>query len=63
MSLSFIDDLGFIASVNLVKEIVKTFENIAKVILEWEKQNTITYNVSKIKAVLFSKSHWQQLSK
>ena len=62
-SLSFIDDLGFIASGNSVKEVVKTLENVAKAVLEWGKQNAVTYDVSKTEAVLFSKSHRQRLSK
>ncbi len=33
-SLSFIDDLGFIASGSSVKELVKTLEDVAKAVLE-----------------------------
>ncbi len=62
-SLSFIDDLGFIASGSSVKEVVKTLENVTRVILEWGRQNAVIYDVSKTKAVLLSKSQWQRLNK
>ena len=57
--LSFIDDLRFIASGNSVKEMVKIFENVAKIVLEWGRQNIVIYNVSKMEAILLSKSRWQ----
>lgn len=59
-SLPFIDDLGFIASGSLVKEIVKALEKIAKEVIEWGRLNAITYNTSKTEAVLF---HRQRLNK
>ena len=62
-SLSFIDDLGFIASDSSVKEVIKTVENVAKAVLEWGRQSAVTYDVSKTEAVLFSKSHRQRLNK
>lgn len=62
-SLFFVDDLGFIASGSEVKEVVKTLEKVAKKLIEWERQNTVTYNMSKTKVVLFSKSYWQRLHK
>ena len=62
-SLSFVDDLGFIASGSSVKGIVKVLEKVAKEVIKWEKQNAVTYDTSKTEAVLFSKSHWQRLSK
>ncbi len=62
-SLSFVDDLGFIAYGSSVKEEVKLFENVAKAVLEWGRLNAVTYDVSKTEAVLFSKSHLQWLNK
>ncbi len=62
-SLSFVDDLGFIASGSSVKEVIKLLENVAKVVLEWGRLNAVTYDLSKTEAVLFSKSHRQQLNK
>ena len=62
-SLSFVDDLGFIVSGSLVKEVVKTLENIAKAVLDWGRLNAVTYDISKTEAVLFSKSHRQRLNK
>ena len=63
ISLSFVDDLGFIASGSSVKELVKTLENVAKVVLEWGRLNAVTYDISKTEAVLFPKSHRQWLNK
>lgn len=56
MSLFFIDDLRFIALGSSVKEVVKALENFVKVIIKLGEQNTVTYNISKKKAVFFSKS-------
>lgn len=57
-SFSFINDLGFIILANSVKEIVKTFKKITKEMMEWGRLNAVTYNISKTKAIFFSKSHW-----
>ena len=62
-SLSFVDDLGFIASGNSVKEVVKTLEEVACTVPEWGTLNAVTYDIAKTEAVLFSKSHRQRLSK
>ena len=62
-SLSFVDDLGFIASGSSVKEVVKSLEEVAHTVLEWGLLNAVTYDTSKTEAVLFSKSHRQRLSK
>lgn len=62
-SLLFIDNLGFLASGSSVKEIVRSLKKVNKEVIEWEKQNAETYNTSKTKAVLFSKSYRQQLNK
>ncbi len=62
-SLSFIDDLGFIASGSSVKETVKALEKVAKEVIEWGRLNAVTYDTSKTETVLFSKSHRQRLNK
>ena len=62
-SLSFVDDLGFIASGSSVKEIVKALEKVAKEVIEWGRLNAVTYDTSKTEAVLFPKSHRQRLNK
>lgn len=41
-SLSFDDDLGFIALGSSVKGLVRTLENVAKAVLEWGKLNAVT---------------------
>ncbi len=62
-SLSFVDDLGFIASGSSVKEIVEALEKVAKEVIEWGRQNAVTYDISKMEALLFSRSHRQRLNK
>ena len=62
-ALSFVDDLGFIASGSSVKEIVKALEKVAKEVIEWGMLNAVTYDTSKTEAILFSKSHRQRLNK
>ena len=62
-SLLFIDDLGFIASGYLVKKLVKTLGQVAKVILGQGKSNAVTYDIAKTKTVFFSKAHRQRLDK
>ena len=54
--LSFVDDLGFIASGASVKEIAKTLEKVSKVVLQWGKENAVTYDTGKTELVLFSKA-------
>ena len=56
-SLSFVDDLGFIAYDSSVKEVIKILESVAQAVLDWGRINAVTYDVSKTEAVLFSKSH------
>lgn len=58
-SLSFVNDLEFIASRILVKEIAQTLGVIAITILVWGLRNAVTYNMSKTVSVLFYKSHDQ----
>lgn len=57
MSLSFIDDIGFIASGNSVKEVGKAHEKVAETVIEWGAESAVTYDTSKTKAVLFPKAH------
>ena len=57
ISLSFFDDLGFIASGNSVQEIAKTLETVATSVLRWGLTNAVIYDTSKTEAVLFSKSY------
>ncbi len=61
-SLSFVDDLGFIASGPSVKKIALTLENVAKTVLQWGKTNAVTYDTAKTEAIIFSKSHRQRLN-
>lgn len=61
--LSFIDDLGFIILDISINWVVKIIEKVAKTILEKKIFNAVTYDISKIETLLFSKLHRQQLNK
>ncbi len=61
--LSFIDDLGFIILDISINWMVKIIEKVAKTILEKKIFNAVTYDISKIETLLFSKLHRQQLNK
>ena len=41
MSLSFVDDLGFIASGYSVKETAKALEKVAQIVIQWGKSNAV----------------------
>ena len=56
VSLSFINDLGFIALGTSMKEIAKTLKKVSKVVLQWGKENAVIYNTGKTELVLFSKA-------
>ncbi len=56
-SISLVDNFGFIASGNSVKEIARTLETVARTVLEWDITNAVTYDTSKTEAVVFTKSH------
>lgn len=53
--LFFVNDLGFLAFSSLIEKIVKALKKIAKEVIAWGMLNRITYNMSKIKAMFFSK--------
>lgn len=46
MSLSFVDDLGFIASGKSIKEISNTLEKVGKIVLKWGEENAVTYDTA-----------------
>ena len=54
MSMSFVDDLGFIASGASVKEIAQTLKKVGNLLVEWGKGNAVTYDTAKTKLDLFS---------
>lgn len=62
VSLSFVDDLGFIAPEVSVKEIAKTVEKVGKIVLEWGKKNVVTYDTAKTELVLFSRARQRHLN-
>ena len=63
MSLLFVDDLGFITSGYLIKEITKALEKVAQTVIQWGKSSAVTYDIAKTEIPIFSKSHRQRLNK
>ncbi len=55
------DNLRFLATSNSVMEIKKVLEKARKIILKWGTRNIVTYDISKTKAMLFSKARKQKL--
>lgn len=53
MSFSFIDNLGFIELRTSVKEIAKILKKASNLIVKQKEKNVVTYNMAKIKLVLF----------
>lgn len=60
---SFVDDLGFLAFGWSINIIGKLLEKVGKISLEWGSNNSVTYDISKTEAVLFSKARHQRLIK
>lgn len=59
VSLSFMDDLGFLVSGNSVTSLVKTGEAV----LKWGLSNAVTYDIAKTEAMLFSKARGKRVKK
>lgn len=55
-SVSFIDDLGFFASGNLIQEVATSLETAKKTFLRWRLSNAVINNIAKTEANLFSKA-------
>ena len=47
------DNLGFLASGNLVQEVATTLKKTRKIVIKWKLSNAVTYNITKTKAILF----------
>lgn len=62
-SVLFIDNLRFIASGISGKKNSQTLGIVAFTVLHWGSTNAVTYDTSKTKVVLFSKSHRQRLTR
>ena len=61
LSLSFMDDLGFLVDGKSIHEIAANLEKIGEVVLRWGVSNAVTYDIAKIEAIFFSKSRKSRL--
>ena len=55
ISLSFADDIGLIAIESSIREVTKTLEQAGEEAINWGLQNSISFEVDKTEAVLFTK--------
>lgn len=62
VSLSFVDNLGFVASGTSIKEIAKALGKVGNLVIQWRQKNAVTYNTAKTKLVLFSHTRQQRLN-
>lgn len=60
LSLSFVDDLEFIATGQSSKEIANTLEKVSQIALKWSRKNAVMYDTAKTEHVLFSKARSQK---
>ena len=62
VSLSFVDDLGFIASGTSVKEIANALGKVGNLVVEWRRRNAVTYDMAKTELVLFFRARQRRLN-
>ena len=55
-AISFLDNTTFLFTGILIKEVVKTLEEIGAEAINWGQRNKVEFQPSKIEAVLFSRS-------
>lgn len=53
ISLSFMDDLGFLASGNSIQEVASSLEKTGETVLRWGLSNAVTYDIAKTEVILF----------
>jgi len=54
-ALSFVDNIGLIATGGSIKEIVETLEKVGKEAVQWGLGNNISFEVDKTEVVLFTR--------
>ena len=61
-SVSFMYNLGFLASGNLVWEVAISLEKTRETMLSWGLDNAVSYDMAKTEAILFTKA-WSKKAK
>jgi hypothetical protein len=54
-ALSFVDNIGLLASGNSIQEVSKILEMAGKETISWRVANNVSFEVNKTEAVLFTK--------
>lgn len=57
------NDLGFLVSGNLVREVAISLEKIGETILRWGLDNVVLYDMAKTGAILFIKAQSKKAKK
>ena len=60
---SFVDDLAFLISNCSINKIAKVLEKAGKIALQWGTSNSVTYDISKTEAILFSNARRLKLAR
>ena len=56
ISLSFMDNLGFLVKENSIQELEARLEKMGKTVIRWGLSNAVTYDIAKTEAIFFSQS-------
>lgn len=54
MSISFMDDLGFLADGNSIREVAASLEKIRETVIRWRLLDPFTHHIANTEAILFS---------
>ncbi len=60
---SFVDDLAFLTSDRSINKVARLLEKAGKIALKWGTNNSVTYDMSKTEAILFSKARRSKLAR
>ncbi len=60
ISLSFVDNLGFLDNGNSIEEVAASLEKTGETVLRWEISNAVMYDIAKTEAILFSQTRSQR---
>lgn len=55
---SFVDNLAFLTSDSSINKVATLLEKAGKIALQWGTSNSVTYDMSKTEAILFSQARW-----
>lgn len=57
------NDLGFLASGNLIQEVATILKKMGETVIRWGFTNAVTYDIAKTEAILFSPTRSKKVNK